>query len=148
LLRHDSGGDVEWWVLLTPACDLQHEGKADFALLGRASLLVDNSRYKAWRDAPSKGTWNQLNDLLIGKKERYYYLPEFRDIPDLILDLEDTKVIPIDNLKGFARIASLVAPYSDALLAQNSHFRGRIGTPDLNSISVKKRLSEQLGAEV
>lgn len=44
LLRRTQGGVEEWWVVLTPACDLEHDGKADFALLGRASLLTSHPK--------------------------------------------------------------------------------------------------------
>ena len=141
LLRRTQAGADEWWIVLTPACDLEHDGKADFVLLGRASLLTSHPKYVAWALTLSNGKWNELNDLLSGKLARYHYLPEFRDIPDLILDLEHTQSIPIGDLDGFTRIASLVSPYCDALLAKYSHFRGRIGTPDLNSADVRSRLT-------
>lgn len=141
LLRRTRAGVDEWSVVLTPACDLEHDGKVDFVLLGRASLLTSHPRYAAWAATPSKGKWNELNDLLTGKVPRYYYLPEFRNIPDLMLDLDNTHSIPIGELDTHMRVASLVSPYSEALLARYSHFRGRIGTPDLNSASVKDRLT-------
>jgi hypothetical protein len=136
--------DPEWWVVLTPACDLEHAGKAEFALLGQALPLTANAKYITWAASPSKASWNQLNDILIGKSARYYYLPEFREIPDLLLDLERVRSILVPDLEEFTRVASLVAPYSEALLAKNSQFRGRIGTPDLNSKSVQDRLTESL----
>ena len=145
LLRSGSTENPEWWVVLTPACDLEHVGKADFALLGRAVPLTANDKYVKWAASASKGTWNQLNDVLTGKVARYYYLPEFREIPDLLLDLERVRSIPVSDLEDYARVASLVAPYSEALLAKNSQFRGRIGTPDLNSKSIQDRLTESLG---
>jgi hypothetical protein len=134
-------GDGEWWVILTPACDLEHDGKVDFVLLGRASLLTTHPKYTAWAPTKSNGKWNDLNNVLGGKVARYHYLPKFREIPDLVLDLEHTKSVPIDELGDFKRMSSLVSPYSEALLAKYSHFRGRIGTPDLNSASVKERLT-------
>ena len=144
LLRQGSVEDPRWWVVLTPACDLEHVGKADFALLGQAFALTAYTRYQTWAAAPSKNTWNQLNDVLVGRIARYYYLPEFREIPDLLLDLERVQSIPVSDLEKFTRVASLVAPYSEALLAKNSQFRGRIGTPDLNSKSIQDRLKDSL----
>lgn len=141
LLRRPQAGTYEWWVVLTPACDLEHDGKAEFVLLGRASLLTSHPRYVAWDATRSNGKWNELNDLLDGKLARYHYLPEFRDIPDLILDLENTRSVPIGDLYVFTRVASLVSPYCDAILVKYSHFRGRIGTPDLNSASIRDRLT-------
>lgn len=140
VLRRTLAGTDEWWVVLTPACDLEHDGKAEFVLLGRASVLTSHPRYVAWDATRSNGKWNELKDLLDGKLARYHYLPDFRDIPDLILDLENTRSVPIGDLDVFTRVASLVSPYCDAILVKYSHFRGRIGTPDLNSASIKDRL--------
>ena len=148
LLRDDRTTESEWWVVLTPACDLEHDGKADFALLGRASLLTMNLKYTAWVVGQTKGKWNELEDMLKGKNARYHYLPEFRDIPDLLLDLERTQTIPVAELAHFTRVASLISPYSEAILAKHSHFRGRIGIPDLNSASVKRRLASSAAPEV
>lgn len=141
LVRRTNAVTNEWWVVLTPACDLEHDGKADFVLLGRASPLTSHPKYTAWAESRSNGKWNDLSSILTGKLPRYYYLPEHREIPDLILDLENTQSVPIGDLDTFTRIASLVSPYCDALLAKYSQFRGRIGTPDLNSASVKYRLT-------
>jgi CheY-like chemotaxis protein len=147
LIRRTNAGADEWSVVLTPACDLEHDGKADFVLLGKASMLTSHPKYVAWATNRSSGKWNELNSLLDGKVARYHYLPEFRDIPDLILDLENTQSVPIDDLGTYTRIASLVSPYCDALLAKYSHFRGRIGTPDLNSASIKHRLTARETAD-
>jgi CheY-like chemotaxis protein len=144
LLRLTRNGADEWFVILTPACDLEHDGKADFVLLGRASLLTAHQKYLGWEANLSNGKWNELNEILTGKVPRYHFLPEFRTIPDLILDLENTQSIPIGDLGNFDRVASLVSPYCDALLIKHSQFRGRVGTPVLNSGDVKDRLSERL----
>ena len=144
LLRGGSSDAPVWRVVLTPACDLEHEGKATFALIGRAAPLTIQPKYTTWAAAPSKNTWKPLNEMLVGNIARYAYLPQYREIPDLILDLEDTTSIPIAELDGYVRVASLVAPYSEALLIKHSNFRGRIGTPDLNSTSVRERLTAAL----
>lgn len=146
VLRRSVAGMDEWWVILTPACDLEHNGKAGFVLLGSASLLTTYSKYTAWTSARSNIKWNELKYVLEGKVPRYHYLPMFREIPDLILDLEHTQSVPVDELEQFKRMASLVSPHCEALLVKHSHFRGRIGTPDLNSADVKERLTAAVNA--
>jgi CheY-like chemotaxis protein len=141
IIRWTQAGGNQWWVILTPACDLEHDGKVEFVLLGKASPLTSDPKYIAWKESQSNGKWKHLQSLLEGKVARYYYVPKFRDIPDLILDLENTQSVPFGDLDAYKRTASLVSPYSEALLAKYSHFRGRIGTPDLNSASIKERLS-------
>ena len=73
---------------------------------------------------------------------RYHYLPAFRDIPDLVIDLENVRSVKADTLEAMDPIASLVSPFSEALLIQHSQFRGRIGVPDLDAEIIKQRLQE------
>ena len=132
----------EWWAVLTPACDLAIEGKADFALLGRARPLVEFPKYKKWVNNDNRDNWTSLASVLKGTQLRYHYFPAFREIPELLLDLEEIVSIPMSRLVDFARIASLVGPYSEALLVKHSHFRGRIGVPDLNHEYVREQLTQ------
>lgn len=131
----------KWYVVLTPACDLK-QSKADYVLLARARLLEDNSRYINWvTGLMSNSKWSELQRLLSGALPRYAYLPAFRGIPDLIVDFEETTAVPVEDMEHYAAIASLSSPYAEALLARHSQFLGRIGTPDLNMVEVKSRLT-------
>lgn len=57
-----------------------------------------------------------------------------------MLDLENVKAIKVNDLETMEPVASLVSPFSEALLVQHSQFRGRIGVPDLNVALVQTRL--------
>jgi hypothetical protein len=139
---HNEETEGEWYVVLTPACDLKQD-KAEFVLLARARSLETNSRYTDWADgSKSNAKWGELQKLLSGALPRYVYLPRFREIPDLVVDFEETVAVPKDNLESYEARASLSSPYSEALLAKHSQFLGRIGTPDLNMAAVKARLLE------
>jgi hypothetical protein len=144
ILRDSSG---EWWVVLTPACDFEQK-KFDFILLAHAGPLETHEKYQGWTAARAKGNtakaeWNELRkDVLTATQGRYHYLPAFRDIPDLVIDLENVRSVTADMLEAMDPIASLVSPFSQALLIQYSHFRGRIGIPDLDAEIIKQRLQE------
>jgi hypothetical protein len=132
----------EWFVIVTPACDLK-QAKADFVLLARARSLSSLARYHNWAEqGMSNSKWKELEKLLSGALQRYEYLPAFRDIPDLVVDFEDTLAVPKKSMRYYTRKASLNSPFSEALLAKHSQFLGRIGTPDLNLGPIKTRLTE------
>ena len=143
-------GSEEWWVLLTPACDLAHEGKAEFVLLASAFRLDSNEHFKKWYqsrdDKHPKGTntpWNKLSKDFLRSTSRYYYLPRFRDIPDLVVDFQNVVSVSWDSYQeNYNTIASLASPFVESLLTQHAHYRGRIGVPDLNLDAVRARLSE------
>jgi hypothetical protein len=134
-----------WWVVLTPACDFA-QNKVDHVLLARASALDAHPKYQKWvGKAPGSGkegdAWDSLRAaVLMATSGRYHYLPSFREIPDLVIDLEDARVVPTDKLSELDAVASLVSPFAEALLVQHSHFRGRIGVPDLNAALIRERL--------
>lgn len=144
LLRASDG---TWWVILTPACDFAHPGKFEFALLARASDLGSNTRFQKWSASKSKSAWNELEKhVLTATQGRFYYLPAFREIPDLVLDLENVQAVAAQALDTMSPVASLVSPFSEGLLIQHSQYRGRIGVPDLDPERVKQRLSGDLTA--
>lgn len=147
------GADQTWWVTLTPACDFA-QNKVGFVLLAHATPLEEHPKYRAWKDEYTdeknqgkaehnrgKGEWNTLRqDVLASTRGRFHYLPGFRDIPDLVIDLEDVHAEAGSDLSGYVPIASLTSPFAESLLIQHSHHRGRIGVPDLDSELVKQRL--------
>lgn len=139
----EAGGD--WWVVLTPACDFEQK-KFEFVLLARAGALESHQKYLDWTAATARGNngksqWNDLRKVvLMATQGRYHYLPAFRDIPDLVIDLENVRSVTADVLEAMEPVASLVSPFSEALLVQHSHFRGRIGVPDLDPELIKIRL--------
>ena len=143
LLRRGGSGEEEdeWYVVLTPACDLR-QNKAEFVLLARARLLEKHKRYIEWiQGSMSKTKWSDLQQLLSGALLRYVYLPAFRDIPDLVVDFEETVAVPKSDIEPYKPKVSLSSPYSEALLAKHSQYLGRIGTPDLNMAELKARLT-------
>lgn len=142
LLRNNLPDGEEWWSVLTPACDLEIAGKADFVLLARASPLTQFAKFKKWSNNQNPDNWRSLATVLKGSIHRYHYLPAFREIPELLLDLENVQSVAMSKLSELERVASIVSPYSEALLVRNSHFRGRIGVPNLNIDYVKERLMQ------
>jgi CheY-like chemotaxis protein len=147
---HDLTSD-NWWVVLTPACDLE-QAKAELVLLAEAIPLASHPKYLRWIEAKQQGSgkdkWSELSkDVLTSTRGRYYYLPAFRDLPDLVVDLEKVRTLTSEELGSMTAVASLVSPFSEALLVQNSHFRGRIGVPDIDSDVIRQRLEVALAPE-
>lgn len=137
--------DGTWWVVLTPACDFEQE-KVEFVLLAKANPLEAHPKYEKWAGANDGSSnkdnyWTSLRQhVLMATQGRFHFLPAFREIPDLVIDLENVKSVPVKDLDDENAVASLVSPFAEALLVQHSHFRGRIGVPDLDSELIKVRL--------
>lgn len=137
--------DQTWWVVLTPACDFEQD-KVKYVLLAKASPLAEHPKYRTWKSSNpgssnEKDRWNSLDqDVLRATRGRFHFLPAFREIPDLVIDLENVKAVEVNALDDFAWVASLVSPFAEALLVQHSHLRGRVGVPEIDSLRVKQRL--------
>lgn len=155
------GTDQTWWVALTPACDFAQD-KVGFVLLAHATPLEEHPKYRAWKDEYTddknkgkaehnrgKSKWNTLRqDVLTSTRGRFHFLPAFRGIPDLVIDLEDVHAEAGGDLSGYVPVASLSSPFAESLLIQHSHHRGRIGVPDLDAELIKQRLVAGLRLEV
>ena len=136
--------DVDWWVVLTPACDLE-QGNAEFVLLARGIPLVKFGPFLEWKKEHSNSKWQRLEPIVREAKARYAFLPAFQEIPDLIIDLEQVRSEALADMVPYIAVATLDSPYVEALLARHGHFRGRIGTPDLDPTALKTRLQELSG---
>ncbi|NTW39232.1 MAG: hypothetical protein HGA44_04970 [Cellulomonadaceae bacterium] len=142
-----------WWVILTPACDFvpRKGGAANAArvVLARAGLLDEIEKFRLWSESPADGNrWDSLRqNILMATQNRFYYLPAFRRIPDLVVDLQHLRSITFGELARFEAVASLATPYAEALLVQHSHYAGRIGIPDLDSDLVRTRLLARLASD-
>lgn len=151
--------DREWWVTLTPACDFA-QTKVEFVLLAHAMPLEEHPKYLAWKAEYSseahkvahnraKSSWKSLQqDVLSSTRGRFHFLPKFREIPDLVIDLENVRAEEMEKFASYEPVASLASPFAESLLVQHSHLRGRIGVPDLDVDSVKARLVDGVEATV
>jgi CheY-like chemotaxis protein len=137
-----------WFVVLTPSCDLvirRENPKASHVLMASCDLLADTKEYKDWRDGASATVSGKLKNLIGNKtdpRDRYYFLPAAWDSPDLVIDLQRLQSIKFDKLKNFTRVATLDDPYAQSVIAQFGRYSGRVGTPDVNTSSVKERLEQ------
>jgi len=131
--------------------------KADRILLARAEPLTEVPAFQAWLAADraaqsslaaqplggyqagaaadhrslqtaSKKAAGELKALLSGTTlDRYFHLPGFFDIPDLLIDLQHIESHPHHDLSTLTLVASLNPPYSQALQARFTRYVGRVG---------------------
>ena len=145
-------GENEYWILVTPSCDMvSGREKADFMLFARCLDLADQQEFKGWKAGlpkPSNNAKRRLesllgNNRLNGQSERFFFLPGALTLPDLVVDFQQLVTLPRDEAAGLERRASLDSPFAEAFLARFARYFGRLGTPDLDVDSVMSRLSRQ-----
>ena len=135
--RPDTGelvvtGDDEWWLVLTPACDIAND-KADWTQLARClplEQLAPVQKLIAATDGADSGVRGKVLNLLKNKEQRYFHLPAYLAIPDLVLDLQQVTSVPKGQMTQYRRRASLTPPYTQSVIARYTAYMGRVGLPD------------------
>ncbi|MFJ8140711.1 hypothetical protein [Streptomyces sp. NPDC096013] len=145
-----SSPDGDWWLVLTPACDLYEDpptaemakkrhAKAEFVRLARAHVLHTSPPVADWQ--ANGGNKQRVSDLFRTDHNRYRVLPKYLDVPDLLVDFEDVTSLPLHEVRDLRRVATLDSPFAEAMLTGHSRAVGRIGTPDIDF----ERQKEELG---
>ena len=82
--------------------------------------------------ANSKNKGNFKNALR-GRLSRYFHLPAFRDVPNLLVDFDQVTSLPYDEVNNleWERVATIDSPFCEALLQHFGHGAARIGVEDL-----------------
>ena len=148
------GDRVGHWVLLTPSCDMV-DGRVniDRVVLSGCVLLTDQVEFEKWEKGfpdPSKTAEKNLNALMTNNRKngqqpmRHHFLPAALDIPDLVVDFLDLKVILFDGLAELDRKASLDSPFAEELISRFTTYMGRIGSPDFDADAEIKRLKAEI----
>lgn len=155
VLRHKERR-TDFRVVLTPHCYLfpqpgQASPRADYVLTVKTVPLaeVQGERVAATKALQEKqqrdkklSQWTRLPPITPGRPEgRHWYLPGFLEIPHLYCDLLQVESLLYQQATGeFEAIATLVAPYAEALQASFVVFYSSVGIPDLKIESVEDML--------
>jgi len=158
IFKKKDGESAEYFIVLTPSCDLVHS-KADFVLLGKCNHLVDTPPGLSAKEslAAGKGMSKTLVDKLSSyikdrypPEDRFKYLPGTSFLPDLVVDLQDIRAVAPTVLNpgggGYERIASLDSPFAESLQSKMMKYLGRIGTPDIDVDLALSRFIERINA--
>jgi len=142
--------DHSFHVVLTPSCDLAHQGKAEYILLIPVILLKETSEYKKYVECKKKNTEESLKKLpslkdslskLIGsrKTDRFFFLPynEFIGMPNIVLDFQQGFNYKLEKnneykLPEFKKVAKIDDPFAQDMLAAFIRNKNRPGSPDID----------------
>lgn len=157
ILRHKESG--EFRLVLTPHCHLtvqtgESAPRADYVL---TVLAVDAK--KLWQLYPmaAKKEAKRLDELRrrikspadIGKPEgRYWFLPNFLDIPAMYCDFLRMESIPYETIKAdYNSIAVLDAPFAEAMQSCFTKFYSAVGLANLKTERFTDLMPPEEGAK-
>jgi hypothetical protein len=144
VLKGTVGGESAHWLVLTPSCDFEQEGRLNSVLLAQCIPLTSEPEYANWKVNPTANA-GPLKAMIGDNRqdvqsERFKFLPGTYFLPDSIVDFQKLRTVSPDDLKRLEVIASLDSPFAEALLARFSRYFGRLGTPDIDKNVVISRL--------
>lgn len=154
-----------YWLQLTPGCDLA-QGKADRHLVVMAEPLLAIEPFASWRESakawaaiadelPPRGGFTReqsqerkrlageektlrgrCTELLKGTQDRYFHLPHYLTVPDLLIDMQKVTSPAHATVAGWQRVASLAPPWPQILVSRFNRQVGRFGyeDPDIEGI--------------
>ena len=141
----ETNGTAEYFVMLTPSCDLA-QSKAEFVLLSKCKNLVDTTEGQNAKASLINGgvvsaaMAKELKKIMCDNwkpVDRYKYLPSTSFLPDLLVDFQGVFTVDVASFfsaeSDYKRIASLDSPFAESLQAKMTRYLGRIGTPDIDA---------------
>lgn len=155
LVKENSTG--QFHVVLNPHCHLvkqpkHHIPRAEFALLAAANPVeeainaarqwekqVTGKDKPAWSSKPIEAEEQLGKRVRVPSSEmgtpdgRFFFLPNFLEIPNLFCDLLQIKTKPMKDLReNYTRIATLDAPFAEAIQSMFLRLFGGVGLPVLD----------------
>ncbi|MBI5625406.1 MAG: response regulator [Elusimicrobia bacterium] len=146
ILQGDIGGETAFWLVLTPSCDFEQEGRLLHVLLAHCLPLAKEPEFLSWQQNPVTNA-GPLKSLIGDHREkcqpeRFKFLPGTYFLPDLVVDFQQLKAVTPEQFEKLKPIASLDSPYAEAALSRFARYFGRLGTLDIDKVVVLSRLQE------
>ncbi|MGB3453605.1 MAG: response regulator [Moheibacter sp.] len=136
----------QYYIVLTPSCDLAHEGRTNNILLAKvikpSEGEINEEKTKIKEGTNKKDAENRLKNLITNKKSKYHFLPKYKDLPGGLVDFQSLYSIDKTEVKNFIRLASLNSSFIKDIIARFSYYYSRQGSPDFDINEIYNSLME------
>lgn len=140
-----SAADNRYHAILTPHCFLEHqpnaqEPRAEFVLLAECFPFSEMA-VKVGLQSKLRGSKREENlrkmlqaPARMGTPDgRYWFLPGFLKIPDMLCDLMQIRSVPLSDLQqSYERLAVLDVPFAESLQSCFTRLYSSIGVPPVD----------------
>ena len=138
----------ERFIVLTPSCDLAHDGKTDNVLLTKidSDILIPELKTIINNPEESKGniksSRKDLERIITNNKSnKYHFLPEYKTLPAGLIDFQNLKSVEKQKIEEEYKIeAAINSSFVKDILARFSYYYSRQGSPDFNMDEVIESL--------
>lgn len=148
LVNENSSGDK--YIILTPSCDLAHEGKTENVLLVKienenvGEIAILKAKIKANESKGKvKDAKKNLECLITNNKNKYHFLPSYKSIEGGLIDFQVLKSVSKESiLIDYKRVASLNSQFTKDVVSRFSYYYSRQGSPDFKVDEIYKSIIE------
>jgi len=144
-------------VLLTPACDLEHDKVEFWTLVAlfpdiEVARAICDAELHAWgRTAESlsgsqrKRLAEKIRDLIHQRFPRYQWLPlDHAGSAGYVADFTLVQSLPADEVRTLGRIGAVESRWREQMAARYAAYLGRIGTDDFTQADVESHVQRLL----
>jgi len=141
--------DEKLFIILTPACDMVLRASKDNEKFRNAKkfLAAEVTHWKKLENINSKGenkgkfyeslsdkdTKSTFKNYMKNNKERYHFIPPYKDIPAGFIDFQSLKSLEEGEInENYKRIATVSNIFMRDIIARFSRYYSRQGQPDMN----------------
>lgn len=154
---HIATGDIlqyedKKYIVLSPPCDVAVRGEnvgrpiinaksivlAPLIPLHRTSFVQEGLIHEGSGSDNAKGVKKLLEELIKGKREKYVFLPGYREIDPAVADLQNLCTWPLDKYLSAKRTATVSGAFLKDIQSRFASYYGRQGQPDLNKQELLK----------
>jgi hypothetical protein len=136
------------FIVLTPSCDLAHEGKTNYVLLTKidSNLLIPELKSTINNADESRGNIKNAKKVLEriisnNKSSKYHFLPEYKNLAAGLIDFQNLKSVEKQTLENeYKVLAATNSSFTKDILARFSYYYSRQGSPDFNVDEVLQSL--------
>jgi len=152
----ESKNDAFRYIVLSPACDVEVrdivEGRpvinakritiSKLINVDRGDFLANNIIRE---ETNSSARESIISEIINGKRDKYHFLPEYKDLKSSVTDFQNLYAISFDEyLSDFNRIATVSGSFLKDIQCRFSSYCARQGQPDLNKDELVKKLKSKL----
>lgn len=130
----------KYFIVLTPSCDTvirNQNGEtfrnAEYFILSSPVEWNSIENFNELNVDSGKGKKNKLNEFIKNKKERYHFLPPFKNIKGYFIDFQSINSKECESVeKNYTIIAHITKDFLKDIISRFSSYYSRQGQPEIN----------------
>ncbi|MBD3617861.1 MAG: response regulator [Chromatiales bacterium] len=153
VVQHEGGR----YIVLSPPCDVVVRGHKDGKPVINANSIVLAPLVPVTReaflnygimreDAKSSDREKLLDEIVKGKREKYVFLPGYRNIDAAVADLQNILTWSLDDFMLADRLATVSGAFLKEIQSRFAAYYGRQGQPDLDKKELVKQYKKVLSS--